>query len=126
MEISAARFRVQIIINLRNYLYNRLKKTPIIEIKYHNAKHIFISFNIKNKGLLNFKNLNMTKSFKKINHKYYNSFEIEFFIEKQVYCFRLFKTFKSIHNVFYVSLLKFHRKNFENQFLSIMMKEEKQ
>ena len=29
-EVSAAQFRVQIIINLQNSLYNRLKKTQII------------------------------------------------------------------------------------------------
>ena len=85
-----------------------------------------MSFNIENKILLNFRNIKITKSFKKLNHKYYDSFEIELSIEKQTYRFRLFKTFRSIHNVFHVSLLKFHRKNFEEQFSSVLMKEKKQ
>ena len=45
------------------------------------------------------------------------------FIKKQVYRFRLFKTFQNIYNVFYVLLLKFYRKNFEKQFSSIIIKE---
>ena len=77
---------------------------------------MFISFNIKNKVLLNFENIKITKLFKKLNYKYYDLFEIEFFIKKQIYRLCLFKTFKSIHNVFHVSLLKSHCKNFEKQF----------
>ena len=57
---------------------------------------------------------------------YYDSFEIELSIEKQTYRFRLLKTFRSIHNVFHVSLLKFHRRNFEKQSLSVLMKEKEQ
>ena len=68
----------------------------------------------------------MTKLFKKLDHKYYDLFEIELFIKKQVYRFRLLKAFKSIHNVVYMSLLKSHRKNCEKQFLSVMIKKEKQ
>ena len=72
--------------------------------------------------LLNFKNIKITKFYKKLNHKYYDLFKIKLFIKKQIYRFRFFKTFKNIHNVFYVSLLKFYRKNFEKLFLSIIMK----
>ena len=79
-------------------------------------------FNIKKKILLNSRNIKITKLFKKLNHKYYNSFEIELFIKKQVYPFRLLKTFKSIYNLFHVLLLKFHRKNFEKQFSSVIIK----
>ena len=114
-----------------NYKFTNLfvwsfKKSEITQIKYYDAKHILISFNIKNKVLLNFKNIKITRSFQKWNHKYYDLFEIDLFIEKQIYRLRLFKTFKSIYNVFYVLLLKYHRKNFEEQFLSVMIKEKKQ
>ena len=85
-----------------------------------------MSFNIENKVLLNFRNIKITKSFKKLNHKYYDSFEIELSIKKQIYRFRLFKTFRSIHNVFHVSLLKFHRRDFEKQSSFVLMKKEKQ
>ena len=81
-----------------------------------------MSFNIENKVLLNFRNTKITKLFKKLNHKYYNSFEVKLSIEKQTYRFRLLKTLRSIYNVFHVSLLKFHRKNFEKQFSSVLMK----
>ena len=76
-EIFVARFRVKININLRNYLCNRLKKIKTIQIKYYNATQIIISFNIENKVLFNFKNIKITKLFKKINREYYNSCEIE-------------------------------------------------
>ena len=84
-----------------------------------------MSFNIENKVLLNFRNIKITKSFKKLNHKYYNSFKIELSIKKQIYRFRLFKTFRSIYKMFYVSLLKSHRSDFEEQFSSVLMKEKK-
>ena len=69
-----------------------------------------MSFNIENKILLNFRNIKITKLFKKLDHKYYDSFEIELSIEKQAYCLRLPKTFRSIHNVFHVSLLEQKKK----------------
>ena len=105
------------IIDLSNYLYDRLKKTKITQVKYYDAKHILMSFNIEKKVLLNFRNIKITKSFKKLNHKYYDSFEIELSIENQIYRLRLFKTFRSIHNVFHVSLLKSS---------SVLMKEKEQ
>ena len=52
-----------------------------------------MSFNIENKVLLNFKNIKITKSFKKLNHKYYDSLKIELSIEKQINRFDLLKTF---------------------------------
>ena len=76
--------------------------------------------------MLNFTNIKITKLFKKLDHKYYDSFKIELLIKKQIYRFRLFKTFKSIYNVFHVLLLKSHRKSFEKQFSSIMIKKKKQ
>ena len=85
-----------------------------------------MSFNIENEVLLNFKNIKITRSFKKLNHKYYDSFEIELSIKKQIYHFRLFKTFRSIHNMFHMSLLKSHQKNFDEQFSLMLMKEEEQ
>ena len=85
-----------------------------------------MSFNIENKVLLNFRNIKITKSFKKLNHKYYDLFEVELSIEKQTYRFSLFKIFQSISNVFYVLLLKSHRIDFEEQFLSVLMNKKEQ
>ena len=61
-------------------------------MKYYDAKHIFISFNIEIKVFLIFQNVNITRSSKKLNYKYYYSLKIELLIEKQTYRFRLFKT----------------------------------
>ena len=58
------------IIDLRNYLYDRLKKTKAIQAKNYDAKHIFMSFNIENKVLINFRNIKIMKLFKKLDHKY--------------------------------------------------------
>ena len=75
--------------------------------------------------LSNFKNIKITKSFKKLNYKYYNLFKIELFRKKQICCFRLFKTFKNSSNVFYESLLKFYPKNFEKPFSSVIIKKKR-
>ncbi len=104
-NVSATRTRIEKITKLRNQLYKRLKKMKNNQVKYYDEKHISWSFNVENKILLNFKNIHIFKSSKKLDHKYYESFEIEEFIEKQAYKLRLFYTFE-IHNVFHVFLLK--------------------
>jgi hypothetical protein len=96
------------------------------QVKYYDKKYIFRIFNIEDKLLLNFKNIHIFKSSKKLDHKYYESFEIEEFIKKQVYKLRLFNTFR-IHNVLHVSLLKSYKKRFDDVItsLSIIINEEK-
>ncbi len=76
--------------------------------------------------MLNFRNIHIFKSSKKFDHKNYESFKIEEFIEKQIYKLRLYHTFR-IHNVFYVSLLKSYKKRFHNVIASssIMIDEER-
>ena len=54
---------------------------------------------------LNVKNIKFIRLSKKLNYKYYDSYEVEKFIEKQTYRLRLLDTM-IIHNVFHVSLLK--------------------
>ena len=87
---------------------------------------MFISFNIENKVLLNFRNIKITRLFKKLNHKYYDLFEIELSIKKQIYRFLLFKTFRNIYNVFHVSFLKFYWNDFQEQSSFVLIKEEEQ
>ncbi len=124
--MSATRARIEEITKLRNQLYKRLKETKNNQAKYYDEKHIFRIFNVKNKILLNFRNIHIFKSSKKFDHKYYELFEIEKFIEKQIYKLRLFHTFR-IHNVFHVSLLKSYKKRFDDVLTSssIMINEEK-
>ncbi len=103
-----------------------MKKTKNNQIKYYDEKHISRIFNVENKILLNFRNIHIFKSLKNLDHKYYESFKIEKFIEKQVYKLRLSHTFR-IHNVFHVSLLKSYKERFDDVITSssIMINEEK-
>ncbi len=91
--MSTTRFRILEITILRNQLYKRLKETKKNQIKYYDEKHIFRIFNVENKILLNFKNIHTSRSFKKLDHKYYESFEMQDLVEKQSYKFNLFHTF---------------------------------
>jgi hypothetical protein len=76
---------------------------------------------------LNVKNIKITRSFKKLNYKYIESFKILLSIDKQAYRVRLSKSYDSIHNVFYVSLLKSFKAQFDESstFLSILVEDEK-
>jgi hypothetical protein len=68
-------------------------------------------YNVNDKVLLNVKNIIFTRSSKKLNYKYYNSYEIIELIEKQVYKLKLSFLLKEIHNVFHVFLLESHLYN---------------
>jgi hypothetical protein len=80
--MSTTRFKVLKITILRNQLYKRLKKASKNQIKLYDEKHILRIFNVEDKILLNFKNIHTSKSFKKFNYKYYESFEMQNFVEK--------------------------------------------
>ncbi len=67
---------------MKNQLYKRLKKARKNQVKYYDKKHTFRIFNVVNKILLNFKNIHTFKSFKKLDHKYYESFKMQNFVEK--------------------------------------------
>jgi hypothetical protein len=125
-NVSTTRARVEEVIKLRNQLYKRLKKTKNNQVKYYDEKHTSWIFNVEDKILLNFKNIHIFKSSKKLDHKYYESFEIEEFMEKQAYKLRLFNTFR-IHNVFHVFLLKSYKERFDDVITSssIMINEER-
>jgi hypothetical protein len=68
-------------------------------------------YNVDDKVLLNVKNIIFIKSFKKLNYKYYDSYEIIELIKKQVYKLKLSFLLKEIHNVFHVFLLESHLYN---------------
>jgi hypothetical protein len=125
-NVLTTRIRIEEITKFRNQSYKHSKKTRNNQVKYYDEKQTFQIFNVKNKILLNFRNIHIFKSLKKLDHKYYNSFKIEEFIEKQVYKLRLSHTFW-IHNVFHVFLLKSYKKWFDDVItsFSIMINEEK-
>jgi hypothetical protein len=85
-----------------------LTKVTKNQAKYYNLKHTSMIYNIDDKVLLNVKNIIFTKSFKKLNYKYYDSYKIIESIKKQVYRLKLSFLLKEIHNVFHVSLLESH------------------
>jgi hypothetical protein len=124
--VSATSIRIEEITKFRNQFYKCLKKTRSNQVKYDDEKHIFRIFNVEDKILLNFRNIHIFKSSKKLDHKYYELFEIEELIEKQIYKLRLFNMFR-IHNVFLVFLLKSYKKRFDDVIasFSIMINKEK-
>jgi hypothetical protein len=125
-KMSATRFKILKITILRNQLYKRLKKARKNQAKYYDEKHTFRIFNVEDKILLNFKNIHTFRSFKKLDHKYYQSFEMQDLVDKQAYKFNLIYTFR-IHNVFHVFLLKLFKKRFDEVItsFSIMINEER-
>jgi hypothetical protein len=125
-NVSATRARAEEITQLRNQLYKRLNETRSNQAKYYDEKHTSRIFNVEDKILLNFRNIHIFRSSKKLDHKYYESFEIEEFIEKQAYKLRLSHTFR-IHNVFHVSLLKSYKERFDDVIASpsIIINEER-
>jgi hypothetical protein len=86
--VSTTRTRVEEITKFRNQLYKRLKKAKNNQVKYYDEKHTSRIFNVEDKILLNFKNIHIFKSSKKLDHMYYELFEIEEFIEKQIHKLR--------------------------------------
>jgi hypothetical protein len=99
-----------------------LTKVAENQAKYYNLKHISMIYNVSDKVLLNVKNIIFTKSFKKLDYKYYDSYEIIESIEKQVYRLKLLFLLKEIHNVFHVFLLASHLYDLAKtlEFLSII------
>ena len=65
-------------------------------------------FDINNLMILSTKNLKQKRFFKKISHKFVESFKIENKIETQIYRLTLSNIYQ-IHNTFHVSLLKSYR-----------------
>jgi hypothetical protein len=111
-KMLTTRFKVLKITILKNQIYKCLKKAKKNQIKYYDEKHTLRIFNVEDKILLNFKNIHTLKSYKKLDHKYYESFEMQDLVEKQTYKFSLFHTFR-IHNVFHVFLLKSFKRRFD-------------
>jgi hypothetical protein len=60
------------------------------------------------------KNIKSTRFFKKLDYKYYDSYEIEKLIDKQAYKLILLKNMRKIHNVFHVSLLESYKESLED------------
>jgi hypothetical protein len=108
IETSTIKKRVRETTKKRAQMKMLLTKVAENQAKYYNLKHISMIYNVGDKVLLNVKNIIFTRSFKKLDYKYYDSYEIIEPIEKQAYRLKLSFLLKEIHNVFHVSLLESH------------------
>ncbi len=68
-DVSTTRTQVEKVTKLKNQLYKYLKKTRNNQIKYYDKKDISSFFNVDDKILMNFKNIYISKSSKKLNHE---------------------------------------------------------
>ncbi|KAG5292720.1 CHROMO superfamily domain-containing protein [Histoplasma ohiense] len=79
---------------------------------YYDAKHKPQQFKIDDYVMLNAKNLQLLRPVHKLDHKYVGLFKILDTIRKQVYKLELPPSYRSIHPVFHISLLKpYNRRN---------------
>jgi hypothetical protein len=76
------------------------------QFKYYDAKHISKIYAIEDKVYLCVKNIKSIRSSKKLDYKYYESYKINMFINKQSYRLKLFANMRKIHNLFHVFLLE--------------------
>jgi hypothetical protein len=76
IKTSTIKKRVREITKKRAQMKMLLTKVAENQAKYYDLKHISMIYNVNDKVLLNVKNIIFTKSFKKLNYKYYDSYEI--------------------------------------------------
>ena len=96
----------------RSKLKKNLAKAVASQAKYYNAKHLSQLYNIEDFVYLNSKNIELTRSIKKLDWKYYGPYKMIDKIGKVAYKLDLSKSIK-IHNRFHVSLLKMCNKSKE-------------
>src|SRR6266536_4452593 len=82
------------------------KKTQNIVKKYYDTRRKNISFIIREKILLNTKNLRVRKLYKKLTDRYIRSFKITKTVGLNVYQLELPEQYERLYKMFYVSLLK--------------------
>jgi hypothetical protein len=106
VEILAVKLRAKQALCMRlqfekNWLFVSAKQS-----KYYDTKHISKIYAIEDKMYLCVKNIKSTRSSKKLDYKYYESYKINMFIDKQSYRLKLSINMKKIHNVFHVFLFE--------------------
>ena len=128
MNSSLIRARILKVTNLKKKLKNRLKNVKKFQAKYYDKRHNFQFYKIKNRILLSSKNIIFSRFSKKLDFKFYESYEITNFVKKMIYQLTLFKAFqfRNIHDVFYVSLLEsyINRLDIDSKSFVIEMKKE--
>ena len=127
---SLIRVRILKFTNLKKKFEERLENAKKFQIKYYDKRHNFQFYKIKDRILLSFKNITFNRFSKKLNFKFYESYEITNFMKKMTYRLTLFKAFqfRDIHDVFYVSLLESYIDKFDinSKLFVIEIKKKKQ
>jgi len=112
--------------SIRKHLMKLWKQIAEQQAKYYNAHHKVVSFQMKDKLLLQSINIHMLWSKKKIDYKQLKSFRILKKINMQAYKLELSKRYDTIHLIFHVFLLKFWHLRDENSKSQIILIEEKE
>ena len=119
-KISIAKERVKTFHELKKSLMQQLEHVNVEQTRYYNKKHQSTFFNIENLMMFSIKNLKQKRSFKKLSHKYVESFKIKNEIETQIYRLTLSNIYR-IHNIFHVFLLKSYRHRVDDKKTKQMM-----
>jgi hypothetical protein len=105
-EIFAVKLRAKQALFMRLQLEKSWLFVSAEQSKYYDAKHISKVYAIENKMYWCVKNIKSIRSSKKLDYKYYESYKINMFINKQSYRLKLSINMRKIHNVFHVFLLE--------------------
>jgi hypothetical protein len=105
-EVLAAKLCAKQALFMRLQLEKSWMIVSAEQFKYYDAKHTSKIYAIENKVYLCAKNIRSTRSSKKLDYKYYESYKISMLIDKQSYRLKLFANMRKIHNVFHVFLLE--------------------
>jgi hypothetical protein len=106
-EIFAVKLRAKQTLFMRLQFEKSWLFVSAEQSKYYDAKHISKVYAIEDKMYLCVKNIRSIRSSKKLDYKYYESYNINMLINKQSYRLKLSANMRKIHNVFHVFLLKF-------------------
>jgi hypothetical protein len=106
VEVLAVKLRAKQALFIRLQLEKSWMFVSTKQFKYYDAKHTSKIYAMRNKVYLCVKNIKSTRSSKKLDYKYYESYKINMLINKQSYRLKLFANMKKIHNVFHVFLLE--------------------
>ena len=110
-KVSVVKKRIKTIFNIKKNFETRWQAIKNQQFKWYNLKHKKLVFSLKDKVWLNAKNIWSKWSFKKLNYKYHDFFEIIKLINKRFYKLKLSDFMNRIHDVFHVFLLKSYKKN---------------
>jgi hypothetical protein len=105
-EIFAVKLRAKQALFMRFQLEKSWLSVSAEQSKYYDAKHTSKVYAIEDKMYFCVKNIRSIRSSKKLDYKYYESYKISMFIDKQSYRLKLSANIKKIHNVFHVFLLE--------------------